>query len=217
MAPWAVRLIVARAVVHSSWPIVDWSPVRAFYQRAQLGPGGLNLERNCLIFLAFRSTPPVLATIWHIRQSGQLRRSLPQRLSDGIPQSGWVPVIRPLGRDNRPAAASTGLTATELAAITGVHIDTARRWKRAGAIPEPHAKVVDLRLHASLAPYLLNGAVGSAGVINYGRRRVTRSARATWERFPIGKHNARARVAPRRTASTRLRVTCVLRLWAHST
>jgi hypothetical protein len=43
-----------------------------------------------------------------------------------------------------------GLSALLLAQITGVHLDTAKRWKRAGRIPEPHRTIVRLRTQGDL-------------------------------------------------------------------
>ncbi|AMN47008.1 hypothetical protein ACG33_07840 [Steroidobacter denitrificans] len=43
-----------------------------------------------------------------------------------------------------------GLPAWQLAALSGTHIDTARRWKRAGQIPRQAAALISIRLHGEL-------------------------------------------------------------------
>jgi hypothetical protein len=43
-----------------------------------------------------------------------------------------------------------GLSALLLAALTGMHIETAKRWKRHGRIPEPQRTIVRLRTRGDL-------------------------------------------------------------------
>src|SRR5688572_14625175 len=63
-----------------------------------------------------------------------------------------MPVTRRTSCAADPAvhASTYGIPATELAALTGVHLDTARRWKRAGTIPDPHATIIALKLYGDL-------------------------------------------------------------------
>ena len=43
-----------------------------------------------------------------------------------------------------------GLSVLLLAQLTGVHMDTARRWKRNGQIPPHHAQIIELKLNGDL-------------------------------------------------------------------
>lgn len=43
-----------------------------------------------------------------------------------------------------------GLPAELLAQLTGVHIDTARRWKRRGRVPHPYTLLIHLRTSGDL-------------------------------------------------------------------
>ncbi|MET0499629.1 MAG: DUF3653 domain-containing protein [Steroidobacteraceae bacterium] len=47
-------------------------------------------------------------------------------------------------------ASTYGYSATVLARLTGVHIDTARRWKRAGRVPAQIAPLIALRTDGDL-------------------------------------------------------------------
>jgi len=75
-----------------------------------------------------------------------------------------------------------GISAGLLAGVTGRHIDTARRWKRAGKVPHAHADLVRLRL------------VGELGVVDDGWRgfRLVRGKLWTPEGAPITPGDIRA-------------------------
>jgi len=62
---------------------------------------------------------------------------------------GRVRGRRSVGTDQTPTS-TYGLPVRLLADITGVHIDTARRWKRRGYIPGAHGQLVALRTSGDL-------------------------------------------------------------------
>lgn len=75
-----------------------------------------------------------------------------------------------------------GISADLLAGVTGRHIDTARRWKRAGRVPYALADLVRLRLEGEL------GAVDPL----WGGFRLTRGKLWTPEGTPITPGDIRA-------------------------